>query len=361
MDQETLEIADRFAAIVETAVDGIISIDETGEIQSVNPAAERIFGFASAQLIGSDVSVLMPAPYRDEHAGYVSEYLRTGRAKVIGIGREVTGRRRDGSEFPLYLAVSEGRFRGERIFTGICRDLSEIRQAEERAKSAEQLASLSVITAGIAHDIGTPLHVILGYSEMLRDSLPDPKDRRRAEVITEQVRRVTDLLQTLLNIARPGESMRARVRLGEVLDHALDFFREKLAKRNIEVERIFSPVPELVGDRDRLEQVFLNLISNAVDAMPTGGRLMAILETDKTRDGDFVRATLADTGVGMDPETCAQVFEPFYTTKERGKGNGLGLVVSKSIVTDHGGTIECESEPEKGTRFSVILPVDSTG
>ncbi len=353
MDREARDASERLEAIIESAVDGILTIDERGIIESVNRATVLLFGYEREELVGSNVSMLMPSPDRERHDEYIQSYLRTGRRKIIGSGREVVGRRKDGSEFPLYLAVSEGRHGEHRLFTGIVRDLSELRLAQERARSAEQLASLSVITAGIAHDVGTPMNVILGYADMLRDSLESPKDRRRAEVISEQVRRVTDLLQTLLNIARPQKMSRSALRVEEVVEHSLDFFREKLRVRGIEVEREFREVPPMLGDRDRLEQVFLNLIVNATDAMPHGGKLSVYI--DGAPDG-WIEVVLADTGEGIDPASLERIFEPFYSTKERGKGTGLGLVVSRSIVMDHYGTIDVESDEGKGTRFKLRFP-----
>lgn len=354
MESETHQTAERLEAILESAVDGILSIDERGLIESVNQAAVEIFGYSREELIGSPVTRLMPSPYREEHDGYLANYLTTGIARIIGSGREVSGLRKDGSVFPLYLAVSEGRHGEARIFTGIVRDQTKLRLAEERARAAEQLAALSVITAGVAHDIGTPMNVILGYSEMLRDSLEDPKDRRRAEIIAEQVRRVTDLLQTLLNIARPHKPVRNPVRLDRVLDHALDFFREKLRARGIEVDRRYASIPEILGDRDRLEQVFLNLIVNAADAMPAGGRLTVGADVDS---GGFIDVWIQDTGEGIEAAACEKIFEPFFTSKDRGEGTGLGLVVSRSIVIDHDGTISVDSEPGQGARFDLRFPI----
>jgi PAS domain S-box-containing protein len=353
MNDASIDVTQRLEAIIESAVDGILAIDERGIIESVNQAAIKIFGYEREEMVGSNVSLLMPSPYQEEHDGYLANYLRTGDAKIIGIGREVVGRRKDGADVPLYLAVSEGRHGEHRTFTGIVRDLSELRLAQERARSAEQLASLSLITAGIAHDIGTPMNVILGYADMLRDSLEDPKDRRRAKVIAEQVRRVTDLLQTLLNIARPHQPVRRPLQIEEVLAHALDFFREKLRTRDIEVDRHFGAGPAMLGDRDRLEQMFLNLIVNAADAMPKGGRLFVAIE--HTMDGE-IEITIEDSGEGIAPDALERIFEPFYTSKERGKGTGLGLVVSRSIVLDHEGSIEVESELDKGTRFRIRFP-----
>jgi PAS domain S-box-containing protein len=354
MDQNLRETADRLHAVLESAVDGILAIDEKGTIESVNRAATRIFGYERNELIGSNVRMLMPSPWSEQHDRYLADYLESGIPKIIGIGREVRGLRKDGSEFPLHLAVSEGRHRDRPIFTGIIRDLSALRQAEERAKSAEQLASLAVITAGIAHDVGTPMNVILGYADMLRDSLEDPKDRRRAEVISEQVRRVTDLLQTLLNIARPHKLVRASVRIEQILEHALEFFREKLRNRRIEVVRNIADVPPIIGDRDRLEQMFLNLLVNAADAMPGGGILSV---TASAPDEETVEVSLADTGHGIEADALGRIFEPFYSSKDRGKGTGLGLVVCRSIVHDHHGTIDVESEVDKGTCFRLRFPV----
>lgn len=353
MDNEARETAERLEAILESAVDGILSIDAHGVIESANQAAVDIFGYSRGEMVGSPVTLLMPSPYRDEHDGYIERYLETGVARIIGKGREVAGRRKDGSEFPLYLAVSEGRHHEARVFTGIVRDLSDLRVAEERARAAEQLASLSLITAGIAHDIGTPMNVILGYADMLRDSLSDEKDRRRAEIISEQVRRVTNLIETLLNIARPHEKVRSPLRIAEVIDHALDFFREKLRARAIEVERHFAPVPEILGDKDRLEQTFLNLIVNAADAMPQGGKLSVSIEPGE--DG-WVEISVRDTGEGIERDSLERVFEPFHTTKPRGEGTGLGLVVCRSIVLAHHGRIDVESEVGVGTRFLLRFP-----
>lgn len=353
MVSETREMAERLAAILESAVDGILAIDENGIIESPNRSAVELFGYDRDELIGANVNILMPSPYREAHDGYIENYLRTGSAKIIGIGREVMGRRKNGSVFPLYLAVSEGRHGDQRIFTGILRDLSHLRLAEERARSAEQLASLSLITAGIAHDIGTPMNVILGYADMLRDSLENPKDRRRAEVISEQVRRVVDLLQTLLNIARPRETVRKLVHIDEILDHAVEFFREKLRVRNIEVLRRVEGPTAMLGDRDRLEQMFLNLITNAADAMEQGGKLSVTVES---LEDHWIRVSIEDTGQGIEPTHLERIFEPFYTSKVRGKGTGLGLVMSRSIVLDHHGKIEVESAVGKGTCFILRFP-----
>ncbi|MEZ4331233.1 MAG: PAS domain S-box protein [Myxococcota bacterium] len=344
---------DRLRAIVDAAADGIIAIDEAGTILEVNPAAEAIFGYRADEVLGQNVKVLMPPPFRDEHDDYVERYLRTGERRIIGIGREVRGRRKDGSIFPHLLVVAEGTVGGRRVFTGIVRDLGRLRDAEERARQMEQLAALSTITAGIAHDVGTPMTTILGYAEMLERSATDEKSRDRARLIVDQVRRVTDLLQTLLNIARPRRAEPEVVSVADVLDHSVDFFREKLKGRGIVVERHYRTRPVVIADRDRLEQVFLNLIVNAADAMPQGGTLSVLIQSPSA---EVVEIAVEDTGVGIEPRDLERIFDAFYTTKERGKGTGLGLLVSQRIVHEHGGTLRVQTDVGRGTRFTIVLP-----
>lgn len=344
---------DRLRAIVDAAADGIIAIDDSGIILEVNPAAEAIFGYQAQELLGQNVKVLMPQPFRDEHDDYVARYLQTGERRIIGIGREVRGRRKDGSVFPHLLVVAEGRAGGRRVFTGIVRDLGRLRDAEERARQMEQLAALSTITAGIAHDVGTPMTTILGYAELLERSAADERSRDRARQIVDQVRRVTDLLQTLLNIARPRRAEPEVLPVADVLDHSVDFFREKLKGRGIVVERHYRTRPVVLADRDRLEQVFLNLIVNAADAMPQGGTLSVRIQSSSE---EVIEISVEDTGIGIEPRDLERIFDAFYTTKERGKGTGLGLLVSQRIVTEHGGTLRVQSEVGRGTCFTIVLP-----
>jgi signal transduction histidine kinase len=295
----------------------------------------------------------MPAPFRDEHDSYIDKYLETSKKRIIGIGREVRGLRQNGKTFPLHLSVSEGYIDHRRVFTAFLRDLGRLREAEERVRQSEQLAELSTISAGIAHDVGTPMTTILGYAELLQKNVTTPKNRERAGHIVDQVRRVKDLLRTLLDIARPRNARPQSMSLVDILDHSLGFFREKLKGRGIVVERDYSSVPKIVANRDRLEQVFLNLIVNAIDAMPDGGTLTVHL-TQPT--SELIEICIADTGIGIEPDVLDQIFEPFYTTKERGKGTGLGLLVSQRIIHDHGGKISAESEFGVGTQISILLP-----
>jgi PAS domain S-box-containing protein len=473
-EQLLREAVAQSTAILEAAVDGIITINERGTIESFNRAAERIFGYPAREVLERNVRILMPAPNREEHDGHLEHFLETGQKRIIGFRREVTGLRKDGRTFPMDLAVSEG-FTGERrFFTGIVRDLSERAAAQaalaasearfrtlatnapvaifqtdpqgeclyvnprwceftglsqdealgqgwtqalhpddrdrsvkewaesiasgldvlplsdqrvrapdgrvtwlagsavslrdesgdlagyigtlidlterRRAQEAEKLASIATLTAGIAHDVGAPMTAILGYAEMMQKSLIDEKNQRRAGIIVEQVKRISELIQALLNMARPGVRAFISVELGQILDKSLEFYREKLRSRGIEVERSFEAVPPVAGDPDRLQQVFLNLVINAADAMPDGGALRVTLWSPDAR---HVEVRLADTGTGIPPDDLKQIFEPFYTTKERGRGTGLGLIVARAIISEHHGVISVESELGKGTEFTV--------
>jgi len=240
---------------------------------------------------------------------------------------------------------------------GLARQVDEQRVALEkttaRARAAEHLASVGTIAAGLAHEIGTPMSVIRGHAELL-ENVVEEGSQSRVHTIIDQIDRITNIMQGLLNLARPHQPQRAPVVLSEVLDTSLSFLREKLRKRGIEVERAYDEIPVVVGDSDKLQQLFLNLILNAVDAMDGGGHLGVHVGRADPR---HVEAWIEDDGVGIPPEDLPHIFDPFFTSKEAGEGNGLGLVVAEGIASDHGGRLEVESEPGKGTRFRVLLPI----
>jgi signal transduction histidine kinase len=228
-----------------------------------------------------------------------------------------------------------------------------LQETSRRARAAEELASVATLVSGLAHEIGTPMNVIQGHAELLESSLPDERARRRLKTIQEQIDRISNIIQTLLAIARPREPVRASVELPILIDATLDFTAEKLRRRGIEVVRDYRPVPAIHGDPDKLQQLFLNLVLNAADAMPQGGKLEVVL---RPLGEDRVEARVIDTGVGIEKERLPRIFEPFHSTKPAGKGSGLGLTVARGIVSDHDGTIEVESEPGRGTRFRIVLP-----
>jgi signal transduction histidine kinase len=210
--------------------------------------------------------------------------------------------------------------------------------------------------AGLAHEIGTPMGVIQGHAKLLESKLPrdDADARWRLETIQSQIARISKIIQTLLNMARPRKARRVPVALDALIQSALSFVGEKLARRGIAVEPVLEPVGSIAGDPERIQQLFLNLFLNAADAMPDGGRLKVALEPDPEGSA-LVR--VSDTGSGIRPEDLDKVFDPFFTTKPAGEGNGLGLMVCKGIVSDHGGSIDVSSEPGVGTEFRIHLPL----
>ena len=229
---------------------------------------------------------------------------------------------------------------------------AELRETTERARAAEQLASIGTLVAGLAHEIGTPMGVIQGHAEMLESSVSDERGRWRLQTIREQIERISGILQTLLDMARPREPQRSELDLREVIEGSLAFLREKLQRRAIEVEVDFTCPATLEGDAQKLQQVFLNLFLNAADAMPEGGTLRVHL--GRADDGR-IEVVVADSGQGMPEEVRARVFDPFFTTKPAGHGNGLGLMVAQGIVQEHRGTITVTSEPERGSAFCIRL------
>jgi len=351
----------RLAGIIDSAMDAIVTVDGGQRIVLFNAAAERIFGRRAVDVIGEPLGLLIPERLRGAHGEHVERFASSGATsrRMSDLG-EVLGVRSTGEEFPAEASISQVDTDGERLLTVILRDLTERRRAEEerreaeqRARTAEELAAVGTLTAGIAHDVGTPMNVILGYAEMLERSLENPRNKSRAGIIVEQVKRVSVLIQTLLNLARPKDAKPVPVDLAVTLERSIAFFQEKLRNHGIEVERRFAGVPAVQGDPDRLQQVFLNLFVNAADAMRNGGTLRVELEV--AADG-WVAVRVRDTGVGIPPDAIDRIFEAFYTTKERGKGTGLGLLVARGIVLDHGGSIEVSSEVGKGTEFLVRLP-----
>ncbi|MCP5059615.1 MAG: PAS domain S-box protein [bacterium] len=522
----------RLGGVIQSAMDGIVTIDENQRIVVFNHAAEQLFGASADDVIGKSADRLIPERTRGQQPDFIREFAASGEAtRRLGVQGDLFGLRSDGTEFPIEISISQAETDGKKLFTAFIHDITEqrlaveelairakqeaviadlgrrafiemslektiqecletlsltlgaefakvlelnpdqtsfklvagvgwkaepadtlpipadpstqsgytlsvdhpvvvtdlesetrfsgptllethdvrsglsvvipgddgpygvlgvhgqqarpyskndidflqaiasfiglaarrakadrrLRSAEARAREAEELASIGTIMAGIAHDVGTPMNVIMGYADMLERSLSDPKERERATLIKQQIGRIVRLVDTLLNMARPSKGVPVPVQLGELLDASLSFFQEKLRKHGIFVEKKFEPAPEIRGNADRLQQLFLNLFVNAVDAMPDGGTLQVQL---RPLGEDEVEVRIRDDGTGIQSGDLQRIFEPFFTTKQRGEGTGLGLVVSKGIVVDHGGTITVRSEPGAGTEFRICFPTD---
>jgi signal transduction histidine kinase len=236
---------------------------------------------------------------------------------------------------------------------------AEIRATTERAKAAEELASVATLVAGLAHEIGTPMSVIRGHAELLESAVQVDRVRWRLRTIREQIDRISHLIQTLLNIARPKQPVWMPVDLRKVIEGTLTFLTDKCEKRGVEIEARLKDAPAIQGDEERLQQLLLNLFLNALDAMPEGGTLRVALGP---ADDGRAEIRVADTGTGVTAEELDRIFDAFYTTKAAGKGIGLGLVVARSIISDHRGTVEVRSEPGSGTEFLITFPrIDRAG
>ncbi len=373
----------RMRALLEAAVDGIISIDKRGIIQTINPAAERLFGHSAAEVTGRNVSMFMPSPYREEHDDYIAAYLATGKKKIIGIGREVVGLRKDGSTFPMDLSVAEARLEGEPIFLGVVRDITDRKRSEEALQSsnrnlekalaemkgmtqqlwqAAKLASVGELAAGIAHELNNPLATVsLRVESVLARTPPDDPRRRALEVIEQESKRMADLVANLLQFSRRGREEVSTVDLRQELAKAVELVHHHLRKRLITVVQELAPdTPNIYADRQKLRQVFLNLLTNAGDAMAQGGTL-TLRTAPITVDAETpaVNIEVSDTGGGIPPDQLAKVMDPFFTTKEEGHGTGLGLAICRRIVQEHQGLIELLSEVGKGTTVRITLPVQN--
>lgn len=232
----------------------------------------------------------------------------------------------------------------------------ELQQTIERAKSAEQLASIGTLVAGLAHEIGTPMGVIQGHAKLLEGAVADEKARWRVQTIQEQIGRISRIIQSLLNMARPARTSRVPVDLAALLSNTLSFLTEKFSRRGIEVIQDFAEVESIRGDPERLQQLFLNLFLNAADAMEEGGRLSVRL---RARRSD-VEVCVADTGTGIPAGEVERIFDAFFTTKPSGEGHGLGLAVAQGIVADHHGEISVAHTGASGTEFRILLPRESS-
>lgn len=358
----------RLKAILDTAVDGIITIDGQGIIESANAATERMFGYTRDELVGNNVKLLMPPPYHDQHDGYIASYLATGNAKIIGIGREVEGQRKDGTQFPIDLAVSEVRVEGSRLFTGVVRDLSARRRAEDELRRrrvelthAARLSTIGELTSGIGHEVNQPLTAMVNFAEaclrMLRSGNTDTQKLENAlEQIVDQGQRAGHIIRHVRRLARKSESERIEVDINRLVQDVLDLARNELRASGIALHLVLDEkLLKLTCDRIQIEQVVLNLVRNAMDALeeaPRQGRELTIRTQADT--GDTIQLTVEDSGRGFEAHESEQMFETFFTTKA--EGLGMGLSISRTIIEEHGGRLWAGPRPGGGAIFHVSLP-----
>jgi two-component system sensor kinase FixL len=339
----------RWRGVFEAAVDGIIVIDSRGHIEAFNPAAERLFGYREQEVLGKNVSLLMPSPDREQHDTYIARYLDTGVQKIIGIGREVNARRRDGQTFPVHLAVGEIRVHGERHFTGILHDLTSRVALEEQLRERTALARLGEMAAVIAHEVKNPLAAVRGAVQVIGRRLPEGS--REAPVVKDIVARLdalNDLIKDLLLFARTPQPKLMPVEIAPLIALTADLLTKDPALAGVRVH-VSGTAPPLPGDPELLKIAFQNLLLNAAQAMHGQG----VIRVSVSAEDGTERITIADEGPGIAPDVRQQLFRPFFTTKAR--GTGLGLATAKRLVELHGGTISVECPPEGGTAVTVAL------
>jgi PAS domain S-box-containing protein len=350
----------RMRAIVDTAVDAIVTIDHRGYIERFNPAAERLFGYQEKEVEGKNVSMLMPSPYREMHDGYLERYLTTGEKRIIGIGREVVGMRRDGSVFPMELAVAEMRIDERRMFTGVVRDITERKRAEaENAQLMQEIRSaneeLTSFAYVVSHDLKAPLRAIGSLADWLSTDYADKFDdegKEHMRLLMSRVHRMGGLIDGILQYSRVGRIKEGvvEVDLNNIVREVIDMLAPP---EHIKVD-IQGTLPTIKTERTRIQQVFQNLVSNAIKYMdkPLGEVIISCAD-----DGNFWRFSVSDNGPGIEKRHFERIFLLFQTLapRDRVESTGVGLALVKKIVEMYGGQVTVESTPGSGSTFSFTM------
>lgn len=362
-------LAENAAEVLDAVVDAIVTIDASGVIQSCNQAAETMFGFADAELRGQPVSILMPEHDSRKHQGYVDNYLTTGQKRIIGIGRELVAQRRDGSQFPIYLAVSP--VSDNRFFVGIIRDLSEqklianaLEDERDKVAKAARLASLGEMSASIAHEINQPLSAITMYAQALRRMLENQEGLgervlEALEKLNDQALRAGDVIERIQRFVQHSQSERHPNDIYELI-----VATHQLAAGDARVHGVHVDYPErkqaytVDCDMVQIQQVLLNLLRNAIDAMHElkyahGNKIL--VDVEALADSRFVRVSVSDCGAGVAEQHMPRLFQAFHTTKK--DGMGLGLSICRNIIRAHGGEMGFKNNDGPGATFYFDLPL----
>lgn len=349
----------RLRAVIDTAVDGVIIIDSSGNVEMFNPACRRLFGYSPEEVIGQNVKMLMPPYYRDEHDGYIQEYRETGVAKVIGIGREAVGMRKDGTEFPMELSVGEARKGGEQIFVGIIRDISERKRAENAL--AESVKEMEAFAYSVAHDLKAPLRAINGFSEALAEDYADVLDETGREFlrhITTGATRMGRLIDDLLEYSRMGrgEPRMRPVPLAEIVERVKESLIAEILGKNAEI-RVEGDLPVIEAHAETLVQVVQNIVGNALKFVADGVTPRVVIRGGQ--NGRYGTIAIADNGIGMERKYLTRIFDIFHRlhVSEDYPGTGIGLAIVKKGVQMHHGRVAVDSEPDKGTTFTLEFPI----
>lgn len=369
--QALRESESQLRAVLTTAVDGVILIDERGIVKMFNPACAKLFGYVAEEVIGQNIKMLMPKQYRDEHDTYIGNYHRTHEAKIIGIGREVVGQRKDGSTFPMNLSVGEAKQADGSVFVGIIHDLSDRKRTEAQLVQAQKMEAVGQLSGGIAHDFNNLLTVIIGNAQLLHDRLaPRPDLQRLADMIDAAGGRGAELTQRLLAFSRRQTLQPIGIDCNKLIT-SMNQILQRTLREDIHIHTVLdNDLIDAYADPAQLESAILNLAINARDAMSVGGNLTintALMPLDEeycqrnpeVRPGKYVMVAVTDDGCGMDSKTLARVFEPFFTTKDVGKGTGLGLSMVYGFIKQSNGHVSIYSEVGLGTTVRLYLPTST--
>jgi len=350
------------SSILDTVPDALIVIDARGRIHSFSSAAERLFGFTAAEAVGANVNLLMPTPYHEAHDGYLERYVATRERHIIGAGRIVVGRRKDGSTFPMELTVGEVNLAGTQLFTGFVRDLTERQERERRLSEMQselihvaRLNELGQMAAAIAHEVNQPLTAMTMYLNGIRRLIAAGNGAAALEAmerVTAQADRARQIIQRLRELVRRGEAQRRLEPLPRLIEEAVALALVGSGQDLKLAITVAEDAPEAEIDKIQIQQVLLNLIRNAAEAMAHLRERR--LHISVIRDGEMVEFSVADTGPGLAEEVRERLFQPFVTTKS--SGMGVGLSVCRTIIEAHGGTIRAEAAPGGGTVFRFTLP-----
>lgn len=369
--ERDLEVSSREAhlqSILATVPDAMIVIDTRGTISSFSLAAERMFGYSAGEVIGKNVKMLMPSPYRQAHDGYLDRYMKTGERRIIGIGRVVVGERKDGSTFPIELAVGEVRSGDQVFFTGFVRDLSERQVTEARLQELQsevvhisRLSALGEMASTLAHELNQPLTAVANYLKGSRRLVENAQGANQGllkdalEKAADQALRAGQIIRRLRDFVSRGETERRVESLPKLIDEASALALVGAKEYGVRVTYRMDPrVNTVLADRVQVQQVVLNLLRNAIDAM-IGVERREIVVASSLLPDDMAEISVSDTGSGIDPEIAQQLFQPFVTNKRQGMG--VGLSISRTIIDSHGGKIWAEPNPAGGTIFRFTLSV----
>lgn len=375
MDQSPGAIADanstaesHLRSILATVPDAMVVIDEKGIILSFSAAAEKMFGYAEREVVGENVSMLMPSPDRERHDGYLHSYIKTGVRKIIGIGRVTTGRRRDGNTFPMELSVGEAWIDGKRIFTGFIHDITQRQEVELRLQDLQselahvgRVSEMGTLASSLAHELNQPLTAIASYCEGAEELLAGELNAETIGTAREVLREVAaeavragEIVRRMRDFMSHGETEHKIEHLPRLISEANALALVGSREQGIEVQLNLDPnTDKIFVDRIQVQQVLVNLIRNAIEAMTASEVRTLAIASSAGPDG-LVTISVEDTGSGISEELAPQLFQPFVTSKEAGMG--IGLSICRTIVEAHGGRIWFEARPEGGTTFRFTLP-----